>query len=143
MNKMLLLSILLFTLYNCDKNDETKTVDTGIVGKWNWVRTEGGLAFHIHDTPESTGKSIQLYLNDKKEYTTIVNQKIVSSGTYDISMQKSIYSGKSEAYIRLTPDNEAQNPAVLRGNIKVTGNTTLTINDNCYDGCGSMFERIK
>lgn len=110
-----------------------------IIGKWNWVNTNGGIGNNIYKTAQSTGKNIQITLTENYTYlVTENNQKIVES-VYRITNKKSIYSGKIEKFIELKNLNLSE--IVSKGILKIDDGTTLTISDNNYDGLGSTFKK--
>ena len=142
MKKLIIIPFLLFLIFSCDKNDVIDNLDYNVIGEWNWTRTDGGIAFHIHETPESTGKSIQIKLTNNYEFTLTENDNEILNGSYELSLERSIYSGELEKFIRLSENCQYQN-IVLNGIVSVISDDTLTISDNSYDGIGSTFIRKK
>ena len=141
MKQSLILLFVVFALLSCEAENEDTIQNTGIVGVWNWLRTDGGFAFHIHESPETTGKTIKLCLTEDKKFRILENDLEVASGTYSLSLMKSIYSGELADYITYEGDYSDVN-VVIAGIIEVLDNNILTIADNCYDGIGSTFERV-
>ncbi len=133
--------LLLLGIVSCGSNDnQMRKYD--FVGRWNWTNTDGGIGFHIHKTPETIGKNIQLKLEGNKTYSIIVDEEEVEKGDYKLSMEKSIYSGKSEQFIELL--GARQNLGIVtKGIIKVSEAKELHISDNIHDGVGSKFVRIE
>ncbi len=142
MNKLLIIPFLLFLIFSCDKNEVIDRSDYIIIGEWNWTRTDGGMDFNIHETPESTGKSIQIKLTNDSKFTLTEDGRVIFKSSYELSLKKSIYSGELEKYINLSENYQNQN-IVLKGIVAIISNDTLTISDNSYDGIGSTFIRIK
>ena len=142
MKKTVILIIFIAVIFSCEAGQESNVMNSGFVGRWNWTSTDGGIAFHIHETPESTGNTIRLYLTEDKEYSVIINDIDVYTGVYEISMERSIYSGELEEYITLNGNQPNCCNVVLNGIINHQENNTLSISDNCYDGVGSTYKRI-
>ena len=142
MKKLLIIPFLLFLIFSYDKNDVIDNLDYNIIGEWNWIGTDGGMAFHIHETPESTGKSIQIKLTNDYEFTLTENDNVILNCTYELTLEKSIYSGELEKFIKLSENYQNKN-IVVNGIIAFISNDTLTIADNSYDGIGSGFIRKK
>ena len=142
MKKLLIIPFLLYLIFSCDKNDVIDNLDYNVIGEWNWTRTDGGMAFHIHETPESIEKSIEIKLTNDYEFTLTENDNVILNCSYELSLEKSIYSGELEKFIKLSENYQNQN-IVLNGIVAVISNDTLTISDNSYDGIGSTFIRKK
>lgn len=142
MKKTIPLLILAIAFIACDTNDETKINNTDLVGSWNWTGTDGGMAYHIHATPASTGKNIQFRLMKNYTYSIYENGNEIEKGTYELSKKKSIYTGEMERYIQCSENKNIQN-VVTNGIITVYDTNKLDISDNNYDGIGSGFEKMK
>jgi len=134
----LVLTLLTLTLTSCDRNDSQTNND--IIGEWNWLGTDGGIAFHIHDSPASTEKVIIITLNNDYSYSVIENDILISKGTYDLSTKKSIHNHKMTRFIQIS-DTDFNSPIVMNGLITIVDNEELHISDNMHDGIGSGFER--
>ena len=141
MKRIIILVFIFFAFYSCDTVDHFGNTDDTIAGQWNWVRTDGGIAFHIHETPESTGKSVRLILTENNKFALIENNTEVLSGTYKLFLKNSIYSGDQEPFIELSEQDQIQ-AVVLNGIVQIISADTLTISDNMYDGVGSTFTRV-
>ena len=138
MKKTLLIFILIIT--SCSSDDETKINNSSLVGKWNWTNTDGGIGYHIHETPTSTDKTIILNLDNNYSYSILENGSEVSNGTYEVTMRESIYSGEIERYIIYSSEYKNQN-TVISGIIRVLDNNNLLIADNYTDGVESEYVR--
>ncbi len=138
MKKNLIHLLFIFILFGCTDELVSLAPNSGITGKWNWSSTNGGLAAHIHETPETTGKTVQLILNEDLTYKVLENNEEVSSGKYKLTKEESIYSGELGDYI-IIGDNLQISSVVLKGIIRITEGSILTISDNAYDGIGSSF----
>lgn len=142
MKNIIYLFILTLGIISCSSDNETEINNSDLVGEWNWTNTDGGIAAHIHETPETTGKIIRLNLMGNYEYSVTENGTEISSGIYELTMKKSIYSGEMERFIQF-PENQQYIGIVTRGIIKTYENNKLDISDNNYDGIGSGFEKIE
>jgi len=142
MKNIIYLFILTLGIISCSSDNETEINNSDLVGEWNWTNTDGGIAAHIHETPETTEKIIRLNLMENYEYSVTENGTEISSGIYELTMKKSIYSGEMERFIQF-PENQQYIGIVTRGIIKTYENNKLDISDNNYDGIGSGFEKIE
>ena len=53
--------ILIFlTAFSCHKDDSVPSLDSQILGQWNWLKSIGGITGQIESSPESTGASRRL-----------------------------------------------------------------------------------
>ncbi|HKJ78177.1 MAG TPA: hypothetical protein VKA10_01525 [Prolixibacteraceae bacterium] len=84
--------VLMLIAISCSEGIEINTSEYEFVGDWNWISTDGGLVFNIHETPQTADKSIQLKLTDDSKYSVLENNVVVASGTYEIMPENSIYS---------------------------------------------------
>jgi len=128
-------------LMSCSTEDDAQIRHADLIGEWNWVRTDGGIGFHIHETPETTGKRVQITLNGDYTYSLFENDQEVSSGIWQLTMKESIYSGEEERYIELSEDYQNQY-LVLKGIIYGLEKDTLRLGDNYHDGVASRYARI-
>ena len=142
MKNIIYLFILTLGIISCSSDNETEINNSDLVGEWNWTNTDGGIAAHIHETPETTGKIIRLNLMGNYEYSVTENGTEISSGIYELNIKKSIYSGEMERFIQF-PENQQYIGIVTRGIIKTYEINKLDISDNNYDGIGSGFEKIE
>lgn len=62
MKKIITLILIGILAFSCS-NDDNSTV-AQLTGRWNWVESSGGISFHT-ETPESTGKTVNLEINEK------------------------------------------------------------------------------
>jgi hypothetical protein len=140
-----LIYILIFTLgiISCNSNDGTTINNSDLIGKWNWTNTDGGIAFQIHETPESTGKTIHLTLMSNYNFSIAENGIEISKGTYELAMKESIYSGEMERFITIETIDQQYVGFVKNGIVNIDQNQALQISDNNYDGIGSRFEKIE
>ena len=141
MKKLIYLFVLTLGIISCSSDDETEISNSDLVGIWNWTGTSGGLIY-FEETPETTGKTIHLTLMDNYDFSITENGNEISSGTYELTLKKSIYSGEMERFIQF-PENQQYTGIVNRGIIKIYETNKLDISDNNYDGIGSEFEKIE
>lgn len=141
MKRIITIFILAIGFISCSPNDEIKIDNSDLVGTWNWISTDGGLANQIHETPASTGKIIKFHLKKDYTYSIIKNENEILNGSYKLSIKKSIYSGKMVRYIQYSENKNLQN-IVINGIITIYETNKLDISDNNYDGIGSGFEKI-
>ena len=143
MNKIICLFILTLGIISCSSDDGTSIDNADLIGNWNWTNTDGGIGFHIHETPESTGKIIYLNLNGNYEYSVTENAIKIANGTYNLILKKSIYSEKMERFIELQTIDQQYLGFVKNGIINIDQNGKLNISDNNTDGITSEFVRVE
>ena len=143
MKNLICLFILTLGIISCSSDDETRIDNSDLIGNWNWTNTDGGIGFHIHETPETTGKIIHLNLNGNYEYSVTENGTEISNGIYELIMNKSIYSGEMERFIILQTIDQQYLGFVKNGIINIDENEKLNISDNNADGVGSEFVKIE
>jgi len=138
MNKIIYIFILTLGVISCSSDDETRIDNSDLIGNWNWTNTDGGIGFHIHETPNSTGKIVELNIKDNNHYVIKENGNEVSNGTYEVIMKESIYSVEMERFIVYSAEYQNQN-TIMSGIIRVLENNNLSIADNYVDGVESKY----
>lgn len=133
--KLCFIGILLTGLLgiSCSKFKKENANDS-IVGEWEWVKTDGGIANHIHDTPASTGKKVELRLTDQSYFIT-TNGALSSQGTYTLVSATCIHDHRNKAVIDFS---SASDPDMM---VEEMNNNTLILSDEAYDGVGSLYHR--
>ncbi len=142
MKKIVLILIFTIGIFSCSSDDEVIIENGDLIGKWNWTTTDGGISGQIHETPTTTGKTIELNLLGQFNYTIVENEIEVSSGTYELSMEESIHSEEMVRFITYSNNYENQD-IILSGIITVQEEINLNISDNIVDGLISSFEKIE
>ena len=111
-----------------------QALDDRVVGNWQWIRTDGGIANHIHDTPASTGQEKTLQLNANNTYTIRINNAISSQGSFTVRSQQCIHDGETKPYIEFDHD-----PGMM---VEVVDSTFLKLSDEANDGTDSQYQRV-
>lgn len=124
-----------FISVSCQTDNKILINDTGIAGEWEWIRTDGGIAYHIHETPASTNENIEWILTDKRRYSIHINGTLTSEGTYSLEKRKCIHSHKDKLWI------DFSSPSDMDMMIENVDAETLELSDEMYDGIGSQFRR--
>jgi predicted protein tyrosine phosphatase len=119
----------------CSKQADKATNKEGLVGTWQWVRTDGGFAFHIHETPITTGKNIDLKITSDKKYYIYTNGSLTSEGTYLPETRKCIHDFKDKTVINFS------SPSDYDFMVEKVNKENLYLSDETYDGIGSGYKR--
>lgn len=127
--------LLILALSDCSKYTPSSQKPGELAGTWNWVKTDGGFGFHIHDTPASTGKTIQWKFTSDGRYSIYQNGSLVSQGNYTLKSAKSIRDHSEKKVIHFEGANE---PDWM---ILELTHQQLEITDNNYDGVSSIYSR--
>lgn len=61
MKKIITLILIGILAFSCSNDDDS--TNTQLTGNWNWVESSGGISYHT-ETPESTGKTVNLKITD-------------------------------------------------------------------------------
>jgi hypothetical protein len=129
-----LLSIMLLGA-NCSKQFDKANTGVGLFGTWQWVRTDGGIAFHIHETPASTGENIDMRFSADRKYYIYTNGSLTSEGTYQLETRKCIHDHKDKTVINFS------SPSDYDFMIEKLDQEKLELSDEAYDGIGSLYKR--
>jgi hypothetical protein len=122
---------LLFTA--CKK--ETDAGPKDIIGNWNWVRTDGGIGFHIHLTPANTGKNIELRLMNGNNYAFYTNGALTSQGSFTTRLQRCIHDGTDKRVIDFSQTADADMM------VERVNEQTLILSDDFFDGMTEEYSR--
>jgi hypothetical protein len=122
----------------CSKHPLTKAADgngskDGLVGAWQWVRTDGGIGYNIHQTPLSTGKQVALKLVADSTYAVYTNNIITSHGTYRIEMRTCIHDHNQKPFLLFSAGNGLM--------IEAQNTDSLILSDENMDGVESIYKR--
>jgi hypothetical protein len=135
--------IILFGLILFACGDEPVTADQEmfaahpLTGTWEWIRTNGGIAATVHETPSSTGKTIEWrFLKDMK-YLRYENGVIQSQGTFSMTQKACIHSTQEKWFIDFSGDQDQDFM------IEKLEEETLEVSDEMYDGLSSQFKRAE
>ena len=74
----------------------------GLAGTWQWVRTDGEIGYHLHETPVSTGKNIDLKIGFDNKYYIYTNGYLTSEGTYLLETRKCIHDHTDKSFINFS-----------------------------------------
>jgi hypothetical protein len=134
MNKKIIYCFaLFFSVTSCSKTGIQHRNDALLFGSWQWERTAGGLAGHIHDTPQSTGQTIELKLSENKRYTITTNGIVSSEGTYWLSTKKCIHDCSDKTFIDFSADPDQM--------VELSSGNQLLLSDEATDGLMSHYKR--
>jgi hypothetical protein len=120
MKRFFQLMLFIIPLMSCT-TDKIIVENSSIIEKWNWIESTGGIA-GITQTPQSTGKTIQLEIT-KTKVIKYINGKFDSELNYTIKSGTSIFGGIRNLIVY---END------FRQSFEVTNNHLL-LNDECYD----------
>jgi hypothetical protein len=129
------LTIAAFFVTGCSRQTGQTLDGNGLVGTWQWVRSDGGFGYHIHDTPASTGKNIELKFLDNSRYAIYTNGAITSQGTYTLENKQCIHDHKAKTFINFSSASDADMM------IEKMEGGTLELSDEHFDGIGSIYQR--
>jgi hypothetical protein len=128
------LSIICITLAACAKKAHlAKHVPDGLSGTWQWERTDGGIGHHIHDTPQSTGKSRVLKLNADSTYAFYTNDVLTAQGTYRTEPRTCIHDRTRKPFLVFS-----ESPGMM---VEKLDAGSLALSDESYDGMESRYKR--
>ena len=111
------------------------TSDTTLVGTWQWVRTDGGIADNIHDTPAATGKQLELQLSGDGVYAVFTNGTLTSQGTYNLEKRTCIHDRATKTYLVFSAD-----PGLM---VEEINKTNLLVSDENADGVDHLYKRLQ
>jgi len=132
MKKAAQLILLLLLTVACEKEDLNIQA---LNGKWQWVRTDGGFAHHIHDTPASTGKNIVFEFTSNGTFREYINGYLTSEGAYKLENRQCIHDHTNKPVIFFPSGKEMM--------IEKTEDGFLYLSDEYFDGLDSQYKKIE
>jgi hypothetical protein len=106
-----------------------------IFGKWEWLETSGGFAGKI-TTPSKAGYSERIEFSNDGVYQKFRNDSLTDKKQFSFSQKTSIQTGKPAWVLSL---NEGSNSMA----VSFSGQDTLMLNEQVYDGFSYSYVRIK
>ena len=115
-----------------------------LIGSWLWEGSSGGFGGAI--IKPKPNERVVLEFSDNGQFSLRKNDTLVLGGTFQLTKERSIYSGKEAPKIEVSDvKNSGQvkslPPVSIRGVITTLSISQLSIGDNAYDGYGSSFVR--
>lgn len=132
-NKLYSIAIALMAslIIGCSKQVDQQQ---GLAGAWEWKSTDGGLGFHLHETPATTGKSEQLILTNNLRYSRYTNHVVTEEGAYTLTDRTCIHDKKSKTVIQFSG-------ALQDIMVESMDRKKLVLSDEHYDGFEFIYER--
>ena len=130
---MIVISVLMISVFGCQKEDVVKTnTGIGLVGKWEWVSTTGGIA-GVHQTPHTLGYTYWIgFTNDSLYQVYDKNNVITSSNHFTVFNDISIFT--THIHQMLKSDNSIRSSFDVR-------NDSLFMYQEVMDGFDMVFIR--
>ena len=128
-----LLALILMAIFatGCTKQIETTHA---LSGTWEWKSTDGGLGFHLHQTPATTGTTQQLELKSNLQYVRYTNNAVTEEGTYSFTEQACIHDGQKKNIIHFSGSPQTYM-------VEKIAQQQLVLSDEHYDGVEILYER--
>lgn len=124
-----------FLFMACSKeNQANNKPGAELSGSWEWERTDGGIAAHIHHSPQTTGKNIELQFAGNR-YFVYTNGILSSEGTYALKSRTCIHDYAEKSFIDFS---SAADPDLM---IESQDGLTLVLSDEAFDGVSSRYKR--
>lgn len=111
---------------------EAENVNVGIVGNWQWVESQGGIAGLTIKASESDQR--EMIFDSKGNFTMLQNGKTITQAKYELKNAKSITSTELKPMITF-PNEDAMNLSY-----EITGDN-LYLFEEVYDGFGHTYVR--
>jgi hypothetical protein len=117
----------------CSKSQEKSSMQENLAGTWQWIRTDGGIAAHIHNTPANTGKNVELKITADGKYAIYTNDILTAEGTYTLETKRCIHDHTDKTFINFSSDQDLM--------VEKLTNDQLDVSDDAYDGFASVYKR--
>lgn len=144
------LLLIFFLSISCSSDDDASSADQvrkeDLLGKWNWVKSTGGMDGVTEHNPEKDGYTLQYHFKENDTVLITRNEETVyQKTTYLLTKEESILF--HEEYPFLTIDfifyDEDHTRTVLhmRYIINEVNRKQLLLTEDVFDGYGWVFEK--
>jgi hypothetical protein len=120
----------IFLMMGC----EAEKTEPTVVGTWNWVVTQGGIAGLTIKPSENNQK--KMIFDSKGNFSLIENGKTTVSAKYELINGKSITSTELKPLITFPNDDAMKMSYLIKGD-------SLFLFEEVYDGFGHTYVRAK
>lgn len=146
MKPLLLCSLItVLTLSSCHKKyDFPDPSLKKIVGKWNWIRTEGGIS-GVTFFPKADGSDALSYEFTERALCIVRHAENKAKYRYEINQANSFISQQPAWFLSLhqTGLRKYKKVGVIENKITFNGNDTLVLEMDAYDAQSLFFVREK
>ena len=143
--KQILVGILIafvFLSSTCKKDIEIPDPELKkIFGKWEWIQSCGGFAGGCI-SPATQGYTISIEFSSNGIYKKYKNNNLVDREAFSFSQGTCIHNHQQVWFVSFTqmpPHHQSAFPM----SVSFSGNDTLMLDDERYDGFGHIYARIK
>jgi hypothetical protein len=133
--KMYCIILFLTIFMSCSKQSGNTSENQNLTGTWKWIKTDGGIANQIHETPASTGNNIDLKLTENYQYYIYTNGSLSFQGSYTLVSKNCIHDHTNKNVINFS------SPTVQDMVIEKVDNLTLELSDEAFDGMISKYSK--
>ena len=136
--KKILLLLILTVFCSCNDNDDNRSDENRLEGKWSWIRTSGG--FGGPTSSETSDQKIVIEISNStiKTYT---NGNLTQEQKFFIITKKSVFGGDRKMIVIDKGDSITQDFYFDRS-FEINDNKLYLIQE-CIDCSTSEYERIK
>jgi hypothetical protein len=140
---MIVLTAFVFLSSTCKKEMQLPDPELKkIFGKWQWVSTSGGFTGKTI-TPASEGYTVRIEFSSNGIYQKYQNNALTDRKNFSFSQGTSIHNHKPVWVISFTEAVPHFNESPQAMSVSFSGQDTLMLDEQAYDGYGYIYVRIK
>ncbi|SEN95366.1 hypothetical protein SAMN05444671_2547 [Flavobacterium sp. CF108] len=136
--KKYLLLLILIVFSSCHDNDDNRSDENRLEGKWSWIRTSGG--FGGPTSSETSDQKIVIEISNST-IKTYINGNLSQQQKFFIITKKSVFGGDRKMIVIDKGDSITQDFYLDRS--FEFHNNKLYLIDECVDCSTSEYERVK
>ena len=125
------LFVILFLVFS----QESGWNENVLYGEWQWLYSEGGFMGN-RITPDDTKSAKKIVLTKDHVLIYYTDDSLVTRRNYQVQLEKTAFSKTLQPVLHLSGTNKTQTVAL-------SGNDTLKLKDNSYDGYEHGYVRVK
>jgi hypothetical protein len=131
---MILVSVLMISVFGCQKEEvSTKSIGTGLVGKWEWVSSSGGISY-VHLTPSKLGYPYWIAFTNDSMYQVYARKINVMTSSNRFTVFNAISIFTTHLHQMMKADNMTRSSFEVR-------NDSLFMSEEVSDGFDMIFIR--
>jgi len=130
---MIVVFVLMISVFGCQKELSTKSTGNGLVGKWEWVSSSGGISY-VHLTPSTLGYPYWIAFTNDSMYQVYARKINVMTSSNRFTVFNAISIFTTHLHQMMKADN------MIRSSFEVR-NDSLFMSEEVSDGFNMIFIR--
>jgi hypothetical protein len=137
---VLMVVVLAFVLLVQCSDKGSESIDSNIVGTWNWIRSTGGYSGHDVITPGTFHAPQVLHIHGDSRYVWYIADTIYQQGAYRLESRQIEPGLITKVLLLEQPSGLIDDPAYI---IDYVGRDSLVVVEDCFDCFTKTYIRLR